>query len=99
MANHGFTRGARFDDAESVAIEALGFLAGEPQRLMRFLSLTGLEPETVRDAAAQPGFLAAVLDYVAGDETVLVACAGATGLRPEAIVAAQRTLAPRLEEP
>jgi len=99
MANRRFTDRTQFADPESLAIEALGFLAAEPQRLMRFLSLTGIEPETVRDAARAPGFLAAVLDYVAADETLLVACADTLGRRPEAVVAAQQELAQGRERP
>ncbi|KAA2243951.1 DUF3572 domain-containing protein [Salinarimonas soli] len=99
MANRTFQKPTQFTDPESLAIEALGFLAGEPQRLMRFLNLTGLEPENVRDAARSPGFLAAVLDYVAGDETLLVACSQALDRTPETIVAAQRALSPTRSEP
>ena len=60
-------------EAESLAIKALAFLASDPERLGRFLAITGLGPETIRKAASNPGFLVAVLDYLANDETLLVA--------------------------
>ena len=46
--------------AESLAITALAFLAAEPERLGRFLALTGIGPESIRAAAHQPQFLLAV---------------------------------------
>ncbi len=80
--------------AEDLAIKALTFLSADPQRLAGFLALTGLKPETIRAAAGSPGFLAAVLDHVAGDETLLVGLADEIGTRPETIVEARRLLAP-----
>ena len=55
------------ESAELLAVQALTFLAGEPERLGRFLALTGIGPESLRTAAAEPGFLAGVLDHVAGN--------------------------------
>jgi len=40
--------------AEIVAIQALSFLAGQPERLGLFLSESGIGPETLRAAAASP---------------------------------------------
>ncbi len=78
-------------DPEMLAISALSFLAEEPGRLSRFLDLTGLSPGTLRQAAGDPRFLASVLDYLAGDESLLLAFAANAQVMPEAIVqAAQR---------
>jgi hypothetical protein len=79
-------------DGEDLAVSALGFLAGEPDRLSRFLDLSGLGPHNLRAAAADPGFLAAVLDYVLGDEPLLVAFAAAGGLAPERVAEARRAM-------
>jgi hypothetical protein len=79
--------------AENIAIKALTFLTGDPERLARFLALTGLGPETIRAAAGSPGFLKAVLDHVAGNEELLVSLADEMGTRPEAIAEARRLLA------
>jgi hypothetical protein len=81
-------------DAEEMAVKALTFLAGDGERLARFLALTGLGPDTLRAAAGSPGFLAAVLDHVVADEALLTGLAEALGERPEAIVEARRALAP-----
>lgn len=80
-------------DAEGVAISALGFLASDPERLGRFLSVTGLGPENLRAAAGEPAFLLSVLDYVAADESLLMALAGHLSIRPEAITQAHQRMA------
>jgi Protein of unknown function (DUF3572) len=82
------------EEAESVAVRALAFVAGDPERLSRFLDTTGLRPETIRQAAASPGFLAAVLDHVASDERLLLAVASAIATKPERIMQARHALAP-----
>jgi hypothetical protein len=73
---------------ESVAIAALGFLAADAARLQRFLAVSGLGPHNLRQAAADAGFLAAVLDYVASDERLLIAFAASEGLDPARIARA-----------
>jgi hypothetical protein len=77
---------------ESVAIAALGFLAAEGTRLERFLALSGLGPHNLRLAAADAGFLTAVLDYVAADEGLLVAFAAEQGLDPADVARARASL-------
>ena len=55
------------ESAENLAISALAFLAADPERLGRFLSLTGIGPEAIRKSAREPAFLAGVLDHVVSD--------------------------------
>lgn len=80
-------------EAETLAVQALTFIAADGSRLTRFLALTGLDPGTIRDAAGSPGFLGAVLDHVAGDESLLLDFASAAGIRPETVAAAREILA------
>ena len=80
------------EGAESVAIAALGFLAADPERLARFLALSGLGPHNLRQAATSPGFLAAVLDHLAADERLLVAFAAAQNVDPATVTSARDTL-------
>jgi hypothetical protein len=68
--------------AKGLAIQALTFIAGEPERLGRFLAVTGIGPAEIRLAAREPGFLAGVLDYLAGDERLLTAFAADAGVDP-----------------
>src|SRR5436309_9295490 len=76
--------------AEKLAIQALGYLAGEPERLGVFLAATGIGPEMIRKAAADPAFLAGVLDHVIADEPLLLAVAHHAGVPPHEIAHAQR---------
>jgi hypothetical protein len=80
------------DWAEALAIEGLGFLASDMERLEPFLSLTGLDPRNLRAAAADPGFLAGVLDHIAGSEKLLVAFADQNGRNPADIARARMAL-------
>lgn len=77
---------------ENLAIQALGFLAQDEERLGRFLSLAGIGPESIREAAADPAFLAGVLDHVASDESLLLAVAEHVGVKPEAVMRALAAL-------
>ena len=81
-------------EAETVALDALSYLAADDARLSRFLDSSGLEPHNIRRAALAPGFLAGVLDYVAADEPLLLDLAQALSTKPEAIMAARATLSP-----
>jgi len=80
-------RRRRLDDdaAAATAIAALGFLAADPERLSRFLALSGLGPETLRAAAGEPSFLAAVLAHLLADESLLHVFAAENGLAPETV--------------
>ena len=80
-------------DPEALAVRALGYLAADGDRLGRFLALTGIAPADIRAAAAQPGFLAGVLDYLLADEALLLAFGADSGIAPEAIGDARRRLA------
>jgi hypothetical protein len=68
--------------AEGLAIQALTFIAGDGERLGRFLATTGIGPAQIRAAAQEPGFLIGVLGYLAGDERLLSAFAAKTGVNP-----------------
>ena len=78
--------------AETVAIQALSFLAAEPARLGRFLAETGLGPETLRGAANSPEFLVSVLDFVLSDENLVKEFAAASELKPSTVAAAREAL-------
>ena len=82
-------------EAESLAIQVLSFLAEEPDRLARFLALSGIDAGAIRSAATQPEFLLGVLDHVVGDEALLLAFAAQFDLEPAAVDRAHRVLAGR----
>ncbi len=92
--SHRLTR----EDAEGLAIAALGYIAGDEERLRRFLAITGLGPETLRQAAQDERFLGQVLGFLADDERLLLAFAADRGENPVRIGEAHRLLAgPRHE--
>ena len=78
--------------AEIVAIQALSFIAGEPERLGLFLAESGIGPETLRAAAPDPRILGSVLDFVMRDEATVKAFADASKLHPTNIAAARQVL-------
>jgi hypothetical protein len=78
--------------AEIVAVQALSFIAGDPERLGLFLAESGLGPETLRTAATEPQFLASVLDFVLRDDATVKAFASASQLHPTNITAARQVL-------
>ena len=85
-------RGTR-EAAEALAIQALTFLAEEPDRLARFLNMSGIDPAQIRAAARERGFLAGVLEHMLGDESLLIAFAASAGIDPGEIARARAALA------
>jgi hypothetical protein len=85
--------------AEIVAVQALSFVAGDPERLGLFLAESGIGPETLRSAAADPHFLASVLDFVLRDDATVTAFAAASEVDPATIAAARQVLDEDPSEP
>jgi Protein of unknown function (DUF3572) len=83
----------RQEAAVALAIAALSFIAGEPERLGRFLAMTGIGPESIRASAREPHFLLGVLDYLASDEPLLIEFANQNGFDPEHVTRARDVLA------
>lgn len=81
------------DDAETLALRALGHIAGDSDLGPRFLDLTGLDVAGLRARAAEPGLLAAALAFLAAHEPSLIATAAALDVRPAALVDAHAALA------
>lgn len=79
-------------DPAALALQALGWVLSDEARADRFLALTGLTPEALREGLSDSSILGAVLDFLANQETDLVAAADALDIRPEHIIAARRKL-------
>ena len=56
------------DSAEVVALEALGWLAGNEDLVGVFLGSTGSSATELRERAGDPDFLASVLDFLLMDD-------------------------------
>jgi hypothetical protein len=80
-------------DPEIVAIRALAFIAEDPDRLERFLQLTGTRPETLRSRAGTPGFLSGVMQQIVGWEPWLLEFAAYAEMAPADVVHAADQLA------
>ena len=80
------------EDAEELAIRALGFVAADPELLPRFLAISGIEAGSIRQAAREPGFLAGVLHFIVAHEPTLMRFSEETGIPPQQVSAALRAL-------
>ena len=71
--------------AETIAAQGLAFLSAEPALLARFLALTGLQPADLKARLGSGEVLAAVLNFLAADESLLLAFAANHNVAPETI--------------
>jgi hypothetical protein len=78
--------------AETLALQALAYLAEDKQRIQKFLQLTGVDAADLPALAPRPRFLLAVLDHLAGDEELLVNFSRTLAIGPEKIGLARHAL-------
>jgi len=81
------------EQARTLAFDALLYLANDLEQLGRFLTETGLDPARLRQAAKEPSFAGAMLDYLCANESLLVAFAAEQGRDPARIDALRQMLA------
>jgi len=81
--------------AEMLAIQALSFIAEEPERLNGLLNATGLSLDRLRESATAPDFLAGVLEHMLADGSLLIAFADSAGIDPAALARARSALDPQ----
>ena len=80
------------EEAETLALSALGWILSDGDRASRFLALSGLTPEDLRARLGDPSLLAATLTFLEAHEPDLTACAVELGITPARLVDARRTL-------
>lgn len=80
------------ENAEILALRGLAFLAGEPDAMGRFLTLTGTSGPELRDRAEDPEFLAALLDFLMTDEPLVTAFCQAESMDAQQLHNARRAL-------
>ncbi|SFS02472.1 DUF3572 domain-containing protein [Yoonia litorea] len=68
------------EQAEVIAIQALGWLAGNDELCPVFLGSTGGTVEELRNRATDPAFLASVLEFITMDDAWVVAFCDTVGL-------------------
>lgn len=79
------------DTPEIIAIQSLRWLA-EFDLLDVFQTATGVDQAQIVNAAGDPGFLGAVLDFILTRDDWVLGAAQAQGLAPEALARARASL-------
>ena len=82
----------RPSEAETLALEALGYLAGDGDALVRFLTVSGLELDDLRSRAGSLDLLAGVLDFLLSDDALLGGFCEAHRASASMVHAARRAL-------
>lgn len=85
------------DRAETIAFQALAWLAGNDELRPVFMGATGATPDTLRQGAQDPAVLSQVLGFVTMDDAWVVAFCDAHGLAYDAPLKARMVL-PGAEE-
>ena len=80
-------------NSEEIAIAAISFLASDLEQLTRFMSLTGIDPSSLREIAKDQEFLVAVLEYLMSDESLLITFSSQAGISPFDVTKARDRLA------
>ena len=80
------------NDAETLALSALAAMLSDERRARRFLDLSGIDTEALRERVGEPALLAAALRFLEAHEPDLVAVAEAVGAKPGELVAAREAL-------
>jgi hypothetical protein len=62
---------ASSEHIHDLGLKVLAFIVADVDRIIQFLNITGLQPETIRESAQSTLFLQGVLDYVSKDDELL----------------------------
>ena len=79
-------------DPTALVLRALAATLSEPKRAERFLALTGLDADQLRERLGDESLLSAVIGFLENHEPDLVAVAEEIGTTPAALVAAGGSL-------
>ncbi|MDY6858074.1 MAG: DUF3572 domain-containing protein [Pseudomonadota bacterium] len=82
----------RADQAETVALKALGWLVGNEELLPIFLGASGATPDDLKARAATPEFQISVLDFLTMDDAWVMAFCEAEGLAYDIPMRARQAL-------
>ena len=80
------------EGAQTIALQALAYLAAEPEEIGRFLQISGLDVDDLRAKAGEPDLLRAVLDYILADDTRVTGLCQELGVKPTDLHAANHVL-------
>ncbi|SMX33160.1 DUF3572 domain-containing protein [Actibacterium lipolyticum] len=80
------------EQAETLALGALGWLVGNEELLPIFMGASGASIDDIKARAAEPEFLISVLDFLSMDDAWLMEFCDASGLSYEAPLQARQSL-------
>ena len=80
------------ETAETIALQALAWLAGNEELLPVFMGASGIGGDDLRERAADAEFLASVLDFILMDDAWVTGFCDAQGLPYEALIAVRQAL-------
>jgi hypothetical protein len=80
------------NDPHALALAALAATLSDDRRGQRFIELTGIGTDELRRRAAEPRLLSALIGFLEAYEPDLLAVSEQIGVKPDALVAARRSL-------
>jgi Protein of unknown function (DUF3572) len=78
--------------AEEIGIQALQWIAGDPDLCGQFLNYCGASTDDLRVRASEPEFLGFVLDFLLLDDEFVLGFCRQAGLKPEIPMRARAVL-------
>ena len=89
MSHYTENTALNLETSQDIALQALIFIAEDTKRLSNFLKTTGLNSKEIRENSVLPGFLVGVLDYLLGNESLLLCFCSNKELDPTTIAPAK----------
>lgn len=80
------------EQAETLGLQALGWLVGQEDLAEAFLGATGVSGDELKTRAGDPEFLGFVLDFLLGDEQALLSFCEAADMSPDRPMRARAAL-------
>ena len=81
------------EDSEVLALNALTFLVKSPVEMERFFAISGIGPDDLSHVAGDAAFLGGVIDFLLGDDALLMRFCDSHSVDPRAVYRAQHQLA------
>lgn len=78
--------------AATLALAAISWVLQDGDRADRYLSLTGLDPDALRNGLGDDLILASVLEFLANHEPDLIRASEALAVAPEELISARKAL-------
>jgi hypothetical protein len=79
-------------DSVAIALAALAATLGDERRARRFIDMTGIGTDELRERVGEPVLLAALIRFLEAHEPDLLAVSEELGVAPDLLVEARREL-------